>query len=62
MILSDSCLKVMKKLIQRCWHPNPESRPEFEEIVKTLDAEIKKLPRTAFRRGGGQEGACCSMQ
>lgn len=30
----------LRKLIERCWHPNPSLRPAFSEIVECLDEVI----------------------
>ena len=50
----------LKRLVKKCWDPNPEKRPVFEEVVKSLDALIKTMPREAGGGGGG--GGCCSLQ
>lgn len=54
---------MLKALLQKCWDPIAENRPEFVDIVQTLDAEIKKLPREAFRKPGvaSSDEACCSV-
>jgi hypothetical protein len=44
-------------MVTRCWDPNPERRPNFEEVVKTLDALIVQMPRETHHGG-----ACCSVQ
>jgi hypothetical protein len=31
------CEPTLRDLIQRCWHPNPASRPSFQEIISWLD-------------------------
>jgi hypothetical protein len=55
-------MQVLQKLIRRCWDPVADNRPEFVEIVSILDAEIKKLPREAFRKSGEAEsGGCCTL-
>lgn len=39
------CPPVITTLIQRCWHPDPNSRPTCAEILTTLEAlggEIKE--------------------
>ena len=56
-------MQVLKTLIQQCWDPSADNRPEFVAIVDILDREIKKLPREAFRQPGiaSSEGGCCSV-
>eukprot|EP01097_Dermamoeba_algensis_P005996 TRINITY_DN3774_c0_g1_i1.p1 TRINITY_DN3774_c0_g1~~TRINITY_DN3774_c0_g1_i1.p1 ORF type:complete len:520 (+),score=48.87 TRINITY_DN3774_c0_g1_i1:147-1706(+) len=44
--------KSCKKLLQRCWHPNPDVRPEFEEIVDELDIIMIE---TSIKDEGGAE-------
>eukprot|EP01122_Echinamoeba_exundans_P007771 TRINITY_DN2460_c0_g1_i5.p1 TRINITY_DN2460_c0_g1~~TRINITY_DN2460_c0_g1_i5.p1 ORF type:complete len:418 (+),score=102.28 TRINITY_DN2460_c0_g1_i5:342-1595(+) len=31
---------VLRNLIERCWHPNPEFRPSFHQIIKELDVVL----------------------
>ncbi|EIE26582.1 kinase-like protein [Coccomyxa subellipsoidea C-169] len=47
----------LKKMVTRCWDPNPERRPNFEDVVKVLDDLIKMMPRET-----ASSGACCSLQ
>jgi serine/threonine protein kinase len=35
--IPDNCLPSLRQLMEACWHPNPTSRPEFEEINNQLD-------------------------
>lgn len=51
------CAQTLKKMVTRCWDPNPERRPNFEEVVKILDGLIKTMPREK-----ASSGACCSLQ
>jgi len=52
----------MRRLIERCWAPKPEDRPEFEILVPQLEAcleEVKawegtKWWETLFKKGGGK--------
>eukprot|EP01103_Thecamoeba_quadrilineata_P014646 TRINITY_DN4406_c0_g1_i2.p1 TRINITY_DN4406_c0_g1~~TRINITY_DN4406_c0_g1_i2.p1 ORF type:complete len:519 (+),score=114.87 TRINITY_DN4406_c0_g1_i2:60-1616(+) len=39
-ILPDDCLQSLRKLISRCWAPNPTIRPSFPEIVEALEKII----------------------
>ncbi|CAK0733933.1 hypothetical protein CVIRNUC_000357 [Coccomyxa viridis] len=50
-------MKTLKKMVTRCWDPNPERRPNFEEVVVILDNLIKQMPRDAH-----SSGQCCSLQ
>ena len=38
--LPGSAPKTLCALITDCWHPNPSSRPNFEEIMSRLDGEV----------------------
>ena len=39
--------QTLKSLIERCWHPNPEKRPNFviiiDELTKLLDTMQRKV-------------------
>ncbi|KAK9810724.1 hypothetical protein WJX73_002859 [Symbiochloris irregularis] len=63
---SDAVMKVLRELIERCWHQEPTKRPSFVEIVGILDGQVNKLPRReVLGGGGGQTGGnsgCCSVQ
>ncbi|XP_073065013.1 serine/threonine-protein kinase 12-like [Primulina eburnea] len=43
----------IKKLLQDCWHKNPDRRPTFEEIILHLETIQEKLESKTI-------GACCS--
>ena len=30
----------IKTLLSKCWHENPEERPNFEEIVKCIGSQL----------------------
>jgi serine/threonine protein kinase len=32
------CHPTIESLMKRCWHSNPKKRPEFSEIIATLDS------------------------
>ncbi len=36
-VLPDHCPVVLRRLMQHCWSANPEKRPNFNEIVNTLE-------------------------
>jgi len=39
------CAQTLKKLIEKCWHPNPEKRPNFVVIVDELTELLATMPR-----------------
>ncbi|KAK9810812.1 hypothetical protein WJX73_009202 [Symbiochloris irregularis] len=47
---SDAVMKVLRELIERCWHQEPTKRPSFEEIVGILDGQ--GIVSTASRLAG----------
>lgn len=59
-------MQALKSMVERCWHKDPEKRPGFTEVVKTLDEQMKKVIRTGAGSkspaGGGGGGGCCSIQ
>ena len=50
-------VQTLKKMVTRCWDPNPEKRPNFEEVVQILDGLIKQMPRDQH-----SSGQCCTIQ
>ena len=59
-------LQALKSMVERCWHKDPEKRPTFQEVVKILDEQMKKVIRTGTdsrsAAAGGGSGGCCSIQ
>lgn len=62
-------LQILKVMVERCWHPDPEKRPSFTEVVSILDSQLQKVIRQQGRGGGGggtggqaSSGGCCSVQ
>jgi hypothetical protein len=55
--------KDIKTLIERCWGPNGEDRPSFEQIVSRLEEILTTLPRNKSGEGGdgGGGGGCCTV-
>jgi len=47
----------IKTLIERCWAPNGEDRPTFEQIVLRLEEVLSSLPRG--NKSGDSSGTCC---
>jgi serine/threonine protein kinase len=47
----------VRQLIQECWHPQPERRPEFSEICKRLEAVIAGTTKKKPEPGGAGPGA-----
>lgn len=53
----------IKALVESCWAADPDSRPEFEEVVDKLEAicrDIKPTVTDTTPSGGG--GDCCIVQ
>ena len=50
----------IRRLMERCWSPNGEERPTFEEIVEELELILAGLPRNRHGSSGGSNG-CCSL-
>lgn len=46
----------MQRLIQECWHPLPERRPEFAEICSRLEAVIADLKSAKEKKKKGDAG------
>jgi hypothetical protein len=38
--------------MQACWRHNPQERPSFDEIVRTIEAELAKTPDAKDSRKG----------
>jgi len=49
-------LKPYQKLIERCWHPNPEKRPVFSKIVEALEAFLLDPTVMAHTPGSTRQG------
>ncbi|CAI9112588.1 OLC1v1013056C1 [Oldenlandia corymbosa var. corymbosa] len=43
--LPSTCPLPVRRLISRCWSPNPNKRPHFEEIVSVLERYTESLER-----------------
>ncbi|KAL4538986.1 hypothetical protein Ndes2526B_g02745 [Nannochloris sp. 'desiccata'] len=52
--------KDIKTLIERCWAPNGEDRPTFEQIVSRLEEILTTLPR-GNKSGDGSNTGCCTV-
>lgn len=50
----------LKSLIEACWAADYEMRPEFLQIIGTLEDILKSLPPDPISGDGG--GGCCSVQ
>ena len=46
----------VQRLIQECWHPLPERRPEFAEICRRLEAVIADLKSAKEKKKKGDAG------
>ena len=52
----------LKALIEACWAADYEARPEFLQVIATLEEILKELPPDPPVGGGGGLGACCALQ
>ncbi|GBG60880.1 hypothetical protein CBR_g16001 [Chara braunii] len=41
--LPDACPASLRAMITECWSPDPEKRPEFSSVVRTLEAELSSM-------------------
>lgn len=39
--IPSNCPPVLTELMRMCWHQDPEQRPEFEDVCKFLQKEVK---------------------
>jgi hypothetical protein len=53
--------QALRELVVKCWDPDPEARPGFEQVITALEALLKKVPRDKGAGGGGS-GGCCAVQ
>lgn len=51
----------IRRLMERCWAPNAEERPTFEEIVDELEIVLAELPRVRRGSGSGNSNECCTV-
>ena len=49
----------IKALLASCWNPDPDARPEFEEIVDALEAIRLDLQPTVTREVSNDAACCC---
>ena len=45
-------LQELGALVEACWHPDPDKRPDFTEVVASLEGVLMRLPRK------GPSGCC----
>ena len=58
-----SCLQKLRDLIERCWHHEIHSRPDFMEVISVLEGLLEQLgPRKAVADAGTPHGGCCTVQ
>jgi tRNA A-37 threonylcarbamoyl transferase component Bud32 len=50
-------MQALRNMVEQCWHPNPEKRPSFPEVVQMLDEQMKLVIRSQHTASG-----CCSVQ
>ena len=46
------------KLPKKCWAQNPEDRPSFNQIVKTMQGEVEEEVMRIHTRDVGEEEGC----
>ena len=46
------------KLPKKCWAQNPEDRPSFNQIVKTMQGEVAEEVMRIHTRDVGEEEGC----
>eukprot|EP00877_Chromochloris_zofingiensis_P012895 jgi/Chrzof1/785/Cz01g28220.t1 len=51
----------LRKIVEDCWNPDPESRPSFEDVVNRLEAMLKALPKHSPYTKPSDQG-CCVVQ
>lgn len=62
------CYQGIRDLIESCWAPDPEDRPQFVDVVNTLEDLLAKLPRSGtspkqhFADVSDSQKECCSVQ
>ena len=49
----------LKQLVEACWAADYEARPEFTDVIKTLEEVLKELPPDPPRRAG--QGCSCAI-
>ena len=47
------------KLTKKRWAQNPEDRPSFDQIVKTMQGEVAEEVMRIHTRDVGEEEGCC---
>lgn len=53
----------VRDIVEACWDKDPESRPEFDEVVDALEQVAAELQPTFSGAGGAGGGAqCCVVQ
>lgn len=50
----------IRSLVEMCWAPDPEERPEFDHVVVSLEAILREL--TPVITEGQKHDGCCSVQ
>ncbi|GMH10718.1 hypothetical protein Nepgr_012559 [Nepenthes gracilis] len=62
--IPNDCLPVLAEIMTRCWHPNPDVRPPFSDVVKMLEhaeTEIVTTVRKAQRKNRQTNGALAAQ-
>jgi hypothetical protein len=67
--------RALRMLVEQCWSPDAEQRPEFTDVIKRLEAVVQQMPietpfsggysrqaSTAGPNSSGDGGGCCSVQ
>ncbi len=65
---ADHHTQEIRALIEECWAPDPEDRPQFVDVVDKLEDIMSKVPRSAsapkqhFTEPSDTQKECCSVQ
>ena len=50
----------VKTLVERCWAADPETRPEFDDVVVELENIAREISPSISQGGAGGGGGGCA--